>query len=71
MFSRLIKDTVGMRNTLRQAMGFSNVDVVFLSCGSLIHNNSLILPYAVSDYSSTYAVVDLVDLMDALKKSKR
>jgi hypothetical protein len=29
------------------------------------------LPYAVSDYSSTYAVVDLVELMDALKKSKR
>jgi hypothetical protein len=24
------------------------------SCGSIIHNNSLILPYAVSDYSSTY-----------------
>lgn len=44
---------------------------VVYSCGSLIHNNSLILPYAVSDYSSTYAVVDLVELMDALKKSKR
>jgi hypothetical protein len=24
------------------------------SCGAIIHNNSLILPYAVSDYSSTY-----------------
>jgi predicted GH43/DUF377 family glycosyl hydrolase len=44
---------------------------VVYSCGSLIHNNSLILPYAVSDYSSTYAVVDLVELMDALKKSRR
>jgi len=44
---------------------------VVYSCGSLIHNNSLILPYAVSDYSSTYAVVDLVELMDAFKKSKR
>jgi predicted GH43/DUF377 family glycosyl hydrolase len=43
---------------------------VVYSCGSLIHNNSLILPYAVSDYSSTYCVVDLIELLDALKKSK-
>lgn len=43
---------------------------VVYSCGSIIHNNSLILPYAVSDYSSTYAVVDMIELMDALKKSK-
>ncbi|TRX49073.1 glycosidase [Fulvivirga sp. M361] len=40
---------------------------VVYSCGSLIHNNSLILPYAVSDYSSTYGVVDLDELFDALK----
>jgi predicted GH43/DUF377 family glycosyl hydrolase len=43
---------------------------VVYSCGSIIHNNSLILPYAVSDYSSTYSVVDMAELMDALKKSK-
>jgi predicted GH43/DUF377 family glycosyl hydrolase len=43
---------------------------VVYSCGSLIHNNNLILPYAVSDYSSTYGVVDMVELLDALKKSK-
>ncbi|SHG14129.1 Predicted glycosyl hydrolase, GH43/DUF377 family [Flavobacterium segetis] len=42
---------------------------VVYSCGSIIHNNSLILPYAVSDYSSTYGVVDLVDLIYALKRS--
>ena len=42
---------------------------VVYSCGSIIHNNSLILPYAVSDYSSTYGVVDLIDLLNALKKS--
>ncbi|WP_227009120.1 glycoside hydrolase family 130 protein [Christiangramia fulva] len=39
---------------------------VVYSCGSLIHNKSLILPYAVSDYSSTYAVVDLEELFTAL-----
>lgn len=43
---------------------------VVYSCGSIIHNSSLILPYAVSDYSSTYGVVDLVELIEALKKSK-
>ncbi|GGZ33309.1 glycosidase [Echinicola pacifica] len=39
---------------------------VVYSCGSLIHNDSLILPYAVSDYSSTYAVIDLEELFTAL-----
>jgi predicted GH43/DUF377 family glycosyl hydrolase len=43
---------------------------VVYSCGSIIHNNSLILPYAVSDYSSTYAIVDMAELLDALKKSR-
>lgn len=43
---------------------------VVYSCGAIIHNDSLILPYAVSDYSSTYAVVNMVDLLHALKNSK-
>jgi predicted GH43/DUF377 family glycosyl hydrolase len=44
---------------------------VVYSCGSLIHNDSLILPFAVSDYSSAYAVVDLEELLTALKESKK
>lgn len=44
---------------------------VVYSCGSIIHNNSLILPYAVSDYSSTYAVIDMTELLEALKNSKK
>lgn len=43
---------------------------VVYSCGAIVHNNSLILPYAVSDHSSTYCVVDMAELIDALKKSK-
>ncbi|RXG11652.1 putative GH43/DUF377 family glycosyl hydrolase [Leeuwenhoekiella aestuarii] len=39
---------------------------VVYSCGSIIHNNCLIMPYAVSDYSSTYAVVKMEELFDAL-----
>lgn len=41
---------------------------VVYSCGSLIHNNHLILPYAVSDYSSSYATVELNSLLKMLKK---
>ena len=43
---------------------------VVYSCGSIIHNNSLILPYAVSDYSSRYGTVDMTELLEALKKSR-
>ncbi len=42
---------------------------VVYSCGAIIHNGSLILPYAVSDYSSTYAVVNMEELLHALKES--
>jgi predicted GH43/DUF377 family glycosyl hydrolase len=42
---------------------------VVYSCGSMIHNNSLIIPYAKSDHSSTYATVNLPELMAALKVS--
>ena len=43
---------------------------VVYSCGSIIHNNSLILPYAISDFSSTYGVVNMTELLEALKKCK-
>jgi predicted GH43/DUF377 family glycosyl hydrolase len=40
---------------------------VVYSCGSIIHNDHLVLPYAVSDYSSAYAVVNLKALLESLK----
>ncbi|MCK0125328.1 glycoside hydrolase family 130 protein [Gelidibacter sp. F2691] len=42
---------------------------VVYSCGGLIHNDHLIIPYAVSDYSSSYATVKLAELLKALKMS--
>lgn len=42
---------------------------VIYSCGSMIHNEDLIIPYAMSDHSSTYATVDLRELLDVLKAS--
>ncbi|WP_262502919.1 hypothetical protein [Prolixibacter bellariivorans] len=44
---------------------------VVYSCGSIIQNNDLIIPYAMSDYASTYATVNLGDLLTELKNSNR
>lgn len=44
---------------------------VVYSCGSMIHNNNLIVPYAMSDYASTYATIDLRELLNELKNSKQ
>ena len=41
---------------------------VVYSCGALIHNDRLILPYALSDTCSTIGIVDLKELLDALAK---
>jgi predicted GH43/DUF377 family glycosyl hydrolase len=42
---------------------------VVYSCGSMIHEGNLIIPYAKSDYASTYATVNLADLLAELKRS--
>lgn len=39
---------------------------VVYSCGQMIHNGHLIIPYAMSDYASTYATVNLEYLLNAL-----
>jgi len=43
---------------------------VVYSCGAIIHNDSLIIPYAMSDYASTYATVNVSELLSELKRSK-
>ncbi len=40
---------------------------VLYSCGSIIHNNQLIIPYGLSDYCSSFASVNLSDLLDKLR----
>lgn len=40
---------------------------VIYSCGCIIHNDDLIIPYAMSDYSSTYATVNIKELLKTLK----
>lgn len=43
---------------------------VVYSCGAMIHEGRLILPYALSDTSTTIAVVDLASLLHELKASR-
>lgn len=42
---------------------------VVYSCGAAVHAGQLILPYAMSDYASTFATVELDALLEALLQS--
>ncbi len=39
---------------------------VVYSCGAMLHNNTLVIPYAMADYASTFATVSLDELFDKL-----
>ncbi|PSR57003.1 glycosidase [Adhaeribacter arboris] len=39
---------------------------VLYSCGSLIHNGKLVIPYGLSDYSSSFVTVDVTSLLNKL-----
>jgi predicted GH43/DUF377 family glycosyl hydrolase len=41
---------------------------VIYTCGYMIHNDSLIIPYAVSDVATKFAKVDLKELLSALTR---
>ena len=43
---------------------------VVYSCGSVIHIDNLIVPYGMSDFASTYASINLPELLEELKNSK-
>jgi predicted GH43/DUF377 family glycosyl hydrolase len=40
---------------------------VVYSCGQLLHNGHLVIPYAMSDHASTYATVAVKDLISTMK----
>jgi predicted GH43/DUF377 family glycosyl hydrolase len=40
---------------------------VVYSCGALLHGRLLIIPYAVSDYSTRFATVPLSDVLAAME----
>lgn len=41
---------------------------VVYSCGGLVHGRELVIPYAMSDYASTFATVPLDDVLNAMSR---
>jgi predicted GH43/DUF377 family glycosyl hydrolase len=41
---------------------------VVYSCGALVYGETLVIPYAMSDYASTFATVPLAELLAAMSK---
>jgi predicted GH43/DUF377 family glycosyl hydrolase len=41
---------------------------VVYSCGAVVHGGDLVIPYAMSDYASTFATVPLADVLNAMTK---
>ncbi len=41
---------------------------VVYSCGGLVHGRDLVIPYAMSDYASTFATVPLDDVLNAMTR---
>jgi len=39
---------------------------VVYTCGGLVFNNKLILPYSMFDYSTTFAIIDIKDILDEM-----
>ncbi|MGZ3489249.1 MAG: glycoside hydrolase family 130 protein, partial [Isosphaeraceae bacterium] len=39
---------------------------VVYSCGGVIHNSELIIPYAMSDYASTFATIRIDTILGAM-----
>jgi len=42
---------------------------VVYTCGALVHRGNLVIPYAMSDYATSIAIVELKAVLDALKSS--
>ena len=42
---------------------------VVYSCGAVVHGGNLVIPYAMSDYASTFAIVPLADVLRGMTQS--
>jgi len=42
---------------------------VVYSCGAVVHGPNLVIPYAMSDYASTFATVPLADVLSAMTRA--
>jgi predicted GH43/DUF377 family glycosyl hydrolase len=53
-----------LRPTADERRGY--VPNVVYTCGALVHNGRLILPYAYADHATSFATIDLDELLDAM-----
>ncbi len=70
-----LKDPTKVIGTLKEPLIVPNEDEregyvpnVVYSCGAIIQNNELIIPYAISDYASSFATVNINILLEKLKE---
>jgi predicted GH43/DUF377 family glycosyl hydrolase len=49
---------------------YGYVPNVVYSCGAIIHNNKLFIPYAVSDYATSFITIVLNELLDKIMPEK-
>jgi predicted GH43/DUF377 family glycosyl hydrolase len=42
---------------------------VVYSCGAVVHNGQLIIPYAMADYATTFATVPVQQVLDAMRSA--
>ena len=54
------------RNARNENERHGYVPNVVYSCGAVIHGGRLIIPYAMSDYASTFATVPVADVLEAM-----
>jgi predicted GH43/DUF377 family glycosyl hydrolase len=54
-----------IRPTENEREGY--VPNVVYSCGSLLHGRTLVIPFAMSDYATTFATVPLDEVLDAME----
>ena len=40
---------------------------VVYSCGAVVHNDQLVIPYAMADYATTFATVPLEQVLEAMR----
>jgi predicted GH43/DUF377 family glycosyl hydrolase len=40
---------------------------VVYSCGAVVHQEQLVIPYAMADYATTFATVPLQQVLDAMR----
>ena len=71
-----LEDPTKIIGRLREPLLIPNADErdgyvpnVVYSCGQIVHEGHLIIPYAMSDYASTYATVALDELLEVLLTS--